>query len=61
MEVFIKKSVVEVARFIQTIIACGDAHRSALGFLPRGAYFDAARLEKLLVAFGNFFWPISAV
>lgn len=50
MEVIVKKRAGEVARFIQTIIARGDADRDALGFLPRGAYFDAARQEKLLVA-----------
>lgn len=50
MEVIIKKRAAEVAKYIQTIIARADADRSALGFLPKGAYFDAARQEKLLVA-----------
>jgi GNAT superfamily N-acetyltransferase len=50
MDLEVKKRGTDVARHIQTVIERGDSNRAALGFLPRGAYFDAARQEKLLVA-----------
>lgn len=50
MDVIIRRGGTEIARHMQMVIERADANRSALGFLPRGAYFDAARQEKLLVA-----------
>jgi GNAT superfamily N-acetyltransferase len=40
----------DVARYLEAVRAAADGNREALGFLPEGAYREAAEQEKLLVA-----------
>lgn len=50
MSITIRSALVDVAPFIDEVIAKADSDRNALGFLPETIYPEAAYLGKLLVA-----------
>src|SRR5689334_12783396 len=50
LNISIKTRPEEVAPFLDTVRACADSERDALGFIPESAYQDAAIQGKLWIA-----------